>query len=114
MSFLHNLFSKRQLADTSSGSEIVFHMGDTVKCSKCGRKVKIGLPRRDVTGKILIASVDDMLPFALRCEKCNYITCASCAIMAYEIHNPREGIPTCPSCGEVSGPIFFAEWLDLK
>ena len=77
-------------------------------------KVKIETPARRISkGKIVIASVDDMLPyFAFRCEKCNYITCIECALLAYELHNRREGIPTCPSCKEVSGPIFFMEWLD--
>lgn len=109
MGFLGNLFGKKPAGDTP----IIYHRGETVKCAKCGRKVKIDLPPRDLKGKIMIASVDDMLPFAFRCEKCNYITCMECALLAYELHNRREGIPTCPSCKEVSGPIFFVEWLDL-
>lgn len=114
MNFLRNLFSKKQTVETSDNTEIVYHKGDTVKCAKCGRNLKIATPARDSKGKIMIASVDDILPFAFRCRHCNYITCAECALLAYELHNRREGIPTCPSCKEVSGPIFFTEWLDLK
>jgi len=29
------------------------------------------------------------------------------------MHNPRQGIPTCPNCGKVAVP-FFAEWLTIK
>ena len=114
MGFLRNLFGSKQPAATSSMTEIVYHRGDTVTCAKCGSKVKIATPSRDTKGKIVVATVDDMLPFAFRCRHCAFITCAECALLAYELHNPREGIPTCPSCKEVAGPIFFTEWLDLK
>jgi transcription elongation factor Elf1 len=88
-------------------------VGETVSCQKCGRKVKIDVPRKDSKGKILLASVDDMMPFAFRCRQCDFITCAECALLAYELHNPRQGIPTCPSCGKVAA-MFFTEWLAIK
>ena len=89
-----------------------YKVGDKVSCQKCGKKVKIDVPIKDSKGKIVVASVDDMMPFAFRCRNCDFITCAKCALLAYELHNPREGIPTCPSCGEY--PVFFTEWLAIK
>jgi len=112
MALLDRWFGKGQKADATSPA--TYKVGDTVKCQKCGRRVKIQSPAKDVNGKIVVASVDDMMPFAFRCVHCDYITCARCSLLAYELHNPREGIPTCPSCNEVSGPQFFTQWLDQK
>ncbi len=113
MGFFKNLFSNKEKTDSI---EISYHIDDKVKCMKCSRKVIINSPPKDTRGKILVSSVDQMLPFAFRCRACNFITCAECALLAYKLHNPREGIPTCPSCGKFSGsgPIFFTEWLDIK
>jgi len=112
MGLFDRWFGKGQKADTADPA--TYKIGDMVKCQKCGSRVKIQSPPKDAQGKILVASVDDMMPFAFRCVQCDYITCARCSLLAYELHNPREGIPTCPSCKEVSGPQFFTFWLDQQ
>lgn len=112
---IRGLFRKRETAEAprqSAGAK-TYRFGETVSCQKCGRKVKIDTPAKDSAGKILVATVDDMMPFAFRCRHCDFITCSECALLAYELHNPRQGIPTCPSCGKVA-VMFFAEWLGIK
>jgi hypothetical protein len=104
---------RRSSANTAAtGKSVTYHAGDKVACDKCGRRVLIASPPKDSKGKIVISRVDDMMPFAFHCWKCPFITCVTCALLAFEFHNPREGIPTCPSCG---GPCsFFSQWLEMK
>ena len=112
VSVLRRLFGQSGAQRETPGATI-YEAGGKVDCQKCGRSVKIDVPRKDTTGKILVSSVDDMMPFAFRCRKCDYMTCAKCALLAYELHNPRKGITTCPCCSEVAVP-FFTEWLAIK
>jgi hypothetical protein len=114
MGFLDRFRAK---GETTAGTEqqTQYKVGMKVPCMSCNRKIRIQT-LGDNKGKIVVATVDNMLPLAFRCRNCDYITCVECALLAYELHNPREGLPTCPSCGRVGGqgPILFAEWLDLK
>ena len=105
---LRRLFKARKPSDGTT-----YALGQTVSCEKCGRSVTIDSPRKDSKGKILLSSVEQMMPFAFCCRHCDFITCAECALLAYELHNPRQGIPTCPGCGKVA-TMFFTEWLSLK
>ena len=90
-----------------------FYLRQTVSCQQCRWPMTIDMPRKDSTGKILVARLDDMLGFAFRCRDCNYVTCARCALRASDPTSPRQGVLSCPNCGTVAVP-FFAEWLTIK
>ena len=112
MGLFDRWFGKSKEQDTADPA--TYKIDGMAKCQKCGRSVKIQTPAKDAKGKILVASVDDMMPFAFFCIHCDYVTCARGSLLAYKDHNPRNGIPTCPSCKEVSGPQFFSIWQDHK
>ena len=84
MDFLNKLFGKTQ-GTTITNSEI--HLGDQVKCSKCGA-VLTAKPMDP--GKIVVGAPADFEGLALKCSDCNLIVCSKCAM-------PMQTKP-CPSC----------------
>lgn len=104
MNYFRQLFRRGRAAEASGGAEdaSTYRIGGKVRCRKCNRSISIDLPMKDSQGKIVVSTVDDMMPFAFSCQDCRFVTCARCALLAYELHNPRNGIPTCPSCGLVA------------
>lgn len=106
------VFRRSSAKTAATDKSVTYHLGNKVACAKCGRRVLIASPVQDSEGgTYVIGTVDQMMPFAFHCYKCPFITCARCALLAFEFHNPREGIPTCPSCG---GPCsLFSQWLTI-
>jgi hypothetical protein len=93
MNFLNKLFGKKQSTTRSSSNEI--HLGDQVKCGKCGA---ILTAKPMDPGKIVVGSAAAFEGLALKCSYCNLIVCSKCAM-------PMQTKP-CPSCRNDFVPII--------
>lgn len=95
MDFLNKLFGKKQGATYKE-----IHLGDQVKCSKCG---DILTAKQLEPGKIVVGSPAELKGFAMKCSECNYIVCSKCAM-------PMQLKP-CPSCRKNFVPVI-PKWPD--
>ena len=82
----------------------VYQNGDNIPCESCGQQLKVKyFPPKGIT----IGGPDAMRGIALRCQRCEFITCIECAM------KPMAGqVQACPSCKEVMGPTLLTQGVD--
>lgn len=102
MGFFSRIFKKSTRTILAGSTNRVYVDGDRVACEKCGKSLEV----RYGSKQIALGTPETMAKVALKCQRCGFVTCTSCALPGGAT---KQGtLPVCPGCGSKGGPYLFA------